>query len=383
MVLIDEYDAPIMAGYEGGYYHEVVGFIKGWLTGAFKDGGAALDFACMTGVQRVAKESIFSDLNNVTVDTALDTASDERFGFTEQEVALLAEHLGVPHQREEVKVWYDGYRFGDADIYNPWSVLSYSAKDCRPGVYWANTSSNTPIGDAVRSLNSDALADVYGLLQPGGTVRAPLDFAMVFPEGGVTGDELWSLLYLAGYLTTEDVQDPTDDVLLRRLRIPNHEVSLIFSREIVKRFRHVAGGPRRLERLHVALRDGDAAVVEEELERILLDCVAPVDLVNENSYHMLVMGLLFGIPGYADPVSNGRGGMGYYDVRLNPCEVAAPALTVEFKVASGEASLRQAAEVGLRQIAEKAYDHDASGARIRWGIAFWKQSVAVVCEQVG
>ena len=111
--------------------------------------------------------------------------------------------------------------------------------------------------------------------------------------------------------------------------------------------------------------------------------MAPVDLVNENSYHMLVMGLLFGIPGYADPVSNGRGGMGYYDVRLNPCEVAAPALTVEFKVASGEASLRQAAEVGLRQIAEKAYDHDASGARIRWGIAFWKQSVAVVCEQVG
>ena len=383
VVLIDEYDAPIMAGYDGGYYHEVIAFIKGWLTGAFKDGGVALDFACMTGVQRVAKESIFSDLNNVTVDTALDTASDERFGFTEHEVALLAEHLGFAHRREEVKTWYDGYRFGNADIYNPWSVLSYFAKGCRSGVYWANTASNTPIGDAVRSLNSEALSDVYSLLQPEGVLKAPLDLEMVFPEDGVGGEELWSLLYLAGYLTTDDVQDPTDDVLLRRLRIPNHEVSLIFSREVVKRFRQVAGGPRRLAGLQEALREGNVQGAQAELERILLDCVAPVDLVNENSYHMLVMGLLFGMPGYADPISNGRGGTGYFDVRLHPVKATAPTVTLEFKVAGNEASLQKTAELGLRQIAEKAYDHDAEGSRIRWGIAFWKQSAAVACEWVG
>ena len=123
VVLIDEYDAPVMAGHEKGYYRQVVDFMKGWLTGALKDGGAALDLACLTGVQRIAKESIFSDLNNLTVDTALDTESEERFGFTEKEVAALASYLGYPHKRDEVKYWYDGYRFGDADIYNPWTVL--------------------------------------------------------------------------------------------------------------------------------------------------------------------------------------------------------------------------------------------------------------------
>ena len=115
----------------------------------------------------------------------------------------------------------------------------------------------------------------------------------------------------------------------------------------------------------------------------MLDCVAPVDLVNENSYHMLVMGLLFGMPGYADPISNGRGGTGYFDVRLHPVKATAPTVTLEFKVAGNEASLQKTAELGLRQIAEKAYDHDAEGSRIRWGIAFWKQSAAVACEWVG
>ena len=175
VVLIDEYDAPIMAAHERGYYREGVDFLKGWLTGAIKDGGAALDFACLTGVQRVAKESIVTDLNNLTVDTALDRHFDERFGFTEEEVAALAEYLGHPHRYEEVKAWHDGYRFGDVDIYNPWSVLNYFGNYCEPGVYWANTATNTVVGDAVKSSDNDALCDVFALMQPGGQVCKPLD----------------------------------------------------------------------------------------------------------------------------------------------------------------------------------------------------------------
>ena len=208
VILIDEYDAPAMAGYACGYYREVVSFMKGWLTGALKDGGAALDFACLTGVQRIAKESIFSDLNNLGVDMPLDTESDERFGFTEDEVAALARYLGYPHKREELRDWYDGYRFGDADIYNPWSVLNYFAKRCRPDVYWANTASNAVVGDAVRSIDGEGLRDVYQLLQPGGVVWHPLDMGVIFPESGATGDILWSMLYLAGYLTTDDIGEP-------------------------------------------------------------------------------------------------------------------------------------------------------------------------------
>ena len=410
VVLIDEFDAPIMAGYANGYYREMVDFTKGWLTGVLKDGGAALDFACMTGVQRISKESIFSDLNNVTVDTALGGESEERFGFTEHEVAALADYLGHPHRYQEVRDWYDGYRFGGVDIYNPWSVLNYFSRGCQPGVYWANTATNTPVGDAVRDLNGDALAGVYGLLEPGGVVRAPLDVEVTFPEGGVTGDELWSLLYLAGYLTTEDTQDPTDSVRLRPLRIPNKEVSLIFSREVIKRFRGLVGGAHRLEGLHAALVDGNAEGLRAELESVLLDCVAPVDLRSENSYHMLVLGLLFGVDGYAAPVSNGRAGRGFYDIRLNPLAPGKPTITLEFKVLprhevdrgaecdtgrgtergadpelpsgrSAEDVLRETAREGLAQVRAKAYDHDAPGPRLRFGIAFYKQEVAVEAER--
>ena len=168
VVLIDEYDAPIMAAHTYGYYREAVGFIKGWLTGALKDGGAALEFACLTGVQRIAKESIFSDLNNITVDTPLDTESDERFGFT----------------RGEVRERYDGYRFGDADIYNPWSVLNYFSKRCRPDVYWANTASNAVVTDAVRASDGAGFRDVCRLLQPGGALHAPSTWRSCFPSRG-------------------------------------------------------------------------------------------------------------------------------------------------------------------------------------------------------
>lgn len=210
VVLIDEYDAPIMASRSNGYYREAVDFTKGWLTGALKDGGAALEFACLTGVQRIAKESVFSDLNNPGVDTPLSRHFDERFGFTREEVTALADYLGHPDKLDELKRWYDGYRFGDADIYNPWSVLNYFGNDCEPDVYWVNTASNAVIGDAVRSTREEDLRAVFTLLEPGGVVHRPLDMGVVFPESGLSGDALWSMLYLAGYLTTNDVDRPMD-----------------------------------------------------------------------------------------------------------------------------------------------------------------------------
>lgn len=398
VVLVDEYDAPVMAGHAYGYYREVISFMKGWLTGALKDGGAALGFACLTGVQRIAKESVFSDLNNLGVDTPLDTESDERFGFTEEEVDALASYLGVPHKRSEVKDWYDGYHFGEADIYNPWSVLNYFGKGCRPGVYWANTASNTVVGDAVRSLDEANLRDVYGLLQPGGVAWHPLDLGVVFPESGATGDMLWSMLYLAGYLTTDDVEDPSNQYLPRPLRIPNREIARVFRGEVVQRFREVAGGTGRLLELHRALVSGDGKTVETELRRIFGGSPSCRDLTSENSYHMLVMGLFFGIPGYGDPLSNREAGSGYYDLRLCPEAGAAPRgwvsplplITVEFKVFRGREgegdpeALLQAARQGLAQIDEKSYDcGETPGGRLRYGMAFCGKDVAVAAERVG
>ena len=393
VILVDEYDAPVMAGHEKGYYRPVVDFMKGWLTGALKDGGAALDLACLTGVQRIAKESIFSDLNNLTVDTALDTESDERFGFTEAEVAALAAYLGHPHKRDEVRYWYDGYRFGAADIYNPWSVLNYFSRGCRPGVYWANTASNAAVGDAVRA-SDESLRDVFALMEPGGFVERPLDMGVVFSESGERGKALWSQLYLAGYLTTNDNEDPGNRRIRRRLRLPNREVAEVFRTEIVERFEDEYGGYERLGALHDALVAGDAAALEAALSCVLAAGPSCRDLTSENSYHMLMTGLLYGVPGYGDPLSNREEGHGYFDLRLAP-EVRPdrpprpdlPTITVELKVlakadAAGDPAavgekLAQLAEAALGQVDRRAYDCQELGPRIRYGIAFCGKTVAV------
>lgn len=399
VLLVDEYDAPVMAGYSapgGGYYREVVTFLKGWLTGAIKDGGAALAFACLTGVQRISKESIFSDLNNLVVSTALDARFDERYGFTDAEVEALATYLGHAGCMAEARAWYDGYRFGGTDVYNPWSVLNYLDTGCCADVYWGNTSGNAVVGDLVRRADVSTMEDVYRLLEPGGTVAAPLDLGIVFPEVGLKGDALWSMLYLAGYLTTADTALPNNTRVPRRLRIPNHEVSELYRTEVVERFAGVAGGRRRLDALHLALVSGDAAMLQEVLGGIVRDAASSFDLVSENACHMLLLGLLFGISGYGDPSSNRESGFGRYDIRLEPVDaregsyvVASerPRITVELKYQrdAPEDELAGLARQGVAQIGNRGYDVDdlpvvASG-RLRWGIAFSGKRVAATCER--
>ncbi len=401
VVLIDEYDAPVMAGYTEGYYREVVSFLKGWLTGALKDGGAALAFACLTGVQRISKESIFSDLNNLRVSTPLDVRFDERYGFTDAEVAALAAYLGHPGCMPEAREWYDGYRFGNVSVYNPWSVINYLNQGCRPSVYWVNTSSNSVVGAAVAAANGEALESMLALVAPGGTVSEPLDLSVVFPDVGVREDAVWPMLYLAGYLTTDDTGDD-DPWRERELRIPNREIRRLFSKEVPLRFAQAPTGARDVSNLHRALRSGDEGGVRAALSRILATSPSSLDLVSENSCHMLLLGLLFGMEGYESPVSNREEGEGRFDVQVAPERVPGPYLvrgpkpliTAEVKFLSPKrapkdedaltARLQELAHVALAQIVAKGYDADLlpprAQGRIRWGIAFSGKHVEAACE---
>lgn len=400
VLLIDEYDAPVMAAHTHGYYDQAVSFLRRWLTGAIKDGGTALDFACLTGVQRISKESIFSGLNNLYVSTPLNTSFDERYGFTAPEVEALASYLGHDGCMTEAAEWYDGYRFGRNDVYNPWSVLNYLNEGCTPGAYWGNTSSNTVVGELVGSANAKELEDVYTLLQKDGTVERPLDLGVVFPELDMRGDALWSMLYLAGYLTTDDVERPASNLIERRLRIPNREVAELYRIEVIDRFTAQAGGRDRLKILQDALTEGDETGLTEELSRIVRDSMSYLDLVSELPCHALLMGLLFGTRGYGDPISNREAGYGRYDIRLDPDPTARqgharPLVTIEVKFlreearptgdADFEARLRSLAEAGLDQIAEGAYDAvlpPGAEGRLRWGIAFGgKRQVRCVCRR--
>lgn len=398
VLIIDEYDAPVMAGYSGpngGYYREVVTFLKRLLTGPLKDGGEVLAFACLTGVQRISKESIFSDLNNLVVSTPLSTDSDERFGFTDAEAAALIAYMGYddPKYMVEARRWYDGYRFGAADVYNPWSVLNYVNYGCSVDVYWGNTSGNAVVGDLVRTADETTIEEIYKLLEPDGVVWASLDLGIVFPEMGLQGDALWSMLYLSGYLTTEDTSMPNDSQLVRPLRIPNLEVARLYRGEIIDRFLAVAGGRTRLTRLHTALVEGDAEGLRTELSRIAEASVSVFDLTSENSWHMFLLGLLFNVRGYVDPISNREYGLGRPDIRLEPDGTFAddserPLVTIELKYMRGadEGDLKRLAQEAMRQIDDRRYDAGAlperASSRVRWGIACCGKRVAVVAETV-
>lgn len=213
-------------------------------------------------------ESVFSDLNNLYMDTPLDSRFDERFGFTDAEVEALATYLGHPGCMPQAREWYDGYRFGRVDVYNPWSVICYLDAGCEPDIYWGNTSGNSVVGGLVAGADASTLERVYGLLEPGGTVEESLDLGVVFPELGVRGDAVWSMLYLAGYLATDDTGRSGGRRRVRRLRIPNREVGELFLDEVVERFSDVAGGSDRLGLLHRALVGGDEEALSGALGAI-------------------------------------------------------------------------------------------------------------------
>lgn len=380
VVLVDEYDAPVMAGYTNGYYREVVAFLKSWLTGALKDNGG-LAFGVLTGVQRISKESIFSDLNNLVVNTSLNVASDERYGFTQAEMDALGEYLGLEKSLDEARTWYDGYRFGGIEVYNPWSALNYFRNGCVADVYWGNTSGNAVLGEMVRHADEQTMDSLYELMAPGGTLEEPLDLSVIFPDGSGSSEALWSMLYLAGYLTTNDTELPNNTRKKRALRIPNQEIAELYRSEIVERFAAVAGGAKRLDLLHRALVSGNAEAFEKELEDILLNSASYFDLTRENSYHMLMLGLLFGIPGYNDPVSNREAGRGRFDIRLDACDGDGPSIVLELKYAKPEGegepspeALQALADEALAQVNEYRYAPEGSPL---WGIAFSGKRCAV------
>jgi hypothetical protein len=386
VVLIDEYDAPITSALAAGSYKEAVSFVRPFLSGALKD-NPHLDKGVLTGVQRVSKESIFSGLNNVDVNTPLDPASDERFGFTQAEVEALASYLGHPESVPALKEWYDGYRFGEADVYNPWSVLSFFAKGRVAQPYWTNTSGNSILGEALSNPDDDVRAKMVDLLEPGTTVDAPVDPNVAYGELSSRPGGVWSVLYMSGYLTTDDTGGPATMRRRRPLRVPNREVLEAYRDEVAGRAVAAAGESNR-DRLCLALEEGDEKGVVEALDEIARNSASVYDLTCEGDWHMLVLGLLIDMAGYASVRSNREAGYGRFDVQALPKEASAatPVLTLEFKFdkEAGEDALAKLTREALDQIDSRAYDAAyASLPRVRWGIACAGKHVAATCEKLG
>ncbi len=379
ILLIDEYDAPIQQAWESGYYTGCIGFMRQFLSSALKTNNT-LEFAVLTGITRISKESIFSGLNNLDVCSVLRDQYAEVFGFTEEEIQELLETVHHGEKLPELKKWYDGYHIGRAEIYNPWSVINYVAHDCQARPYWVRTSGNSLLRHLLSHTDELRIQMIQNLLH-GKTVRVTLDDSLIYSEIDQDPGALFNLLLTTGYLTVEKVLSLSDDRYA--LRIPNEEIRKLYSTEIMNSLgKNVT--KNTFDDLFDYLIEGQAENFALQLQQLLKAIVSVYDTANKESFYhgfMLGMTALFLEKEYT-VVSNRESGYGRFDLAIFPKDKDKAGVIMEFKVAADEAGLQEKANEALRQIETQEYitEFQTRGIHNVWkyGIAFCQKKVAVV-----
>lgn len=379
LVLIDEYDAPILNGYSHGFYDEAEEFVCGMFSRALKS-NPHLWMACLTGVTCIAQESLFSGLNNAEVDSVLDEPYRNYFGFTPEEVEEMAKYYDISVDKlEEIRSWYNGYDFAGQNIYNPWSVIKYFRNRCRAKPYWVRATGFDALRDALRRTD-DATGDNLRNLLDGKSVLEEIIPEIVYPDLVQEESAVWTLLLMAGYLTTSGyVSEDTYELV-----IPNKEIRKVYRREIL----NILGDGKMSATFRLfatAVVTGKANLIQQALRDLLLKSASVFD-TSESFYHGLVLGLCAAMEKYSVR-SNRESGTGRYDICLFPRDTSDPGIIFEFKVPQkkGSESLDELArEVALAQIREKHYDTDLKDAGVltvyRYGAAFKGKEVAVAGE---
>ncbi|MBR3457588.1 MAG: AAA family ATPase, partial [Selenomonadaceae bacterium] len=345
ILLIDEYDAPIQQAWENGFYSEMISFMKTFLGAALKT-NPALNFAVLTGVLRVAKESIFSDLNNLDVASVLSERYSDIFGFTLPEVEKLAEDAGCIDHLPEIRQWYDGYRFGTNEIYNPWSVLQYVDKDCTPRAYWVNTSGNAILKELLARVDAKRRNELQGLLlqKP---LRVPVQESVIYPEIRENRDALYNILLTTGYLKSMEVEPDADGRPWCSLLIPNREIRIVYQDEILGQLAQRRGISSLFDLLEAA-QNGDVEIFEDELAAIVREMVGSHDAAHpESFYHGMMLGLSVLLRDHYAIRSNRESGYGRFDLAWFPKNPEHPGVVLEFKTAEDEKELTAKAEEGL------------------------------------
>lgn len=364
VILIDEYDTPIQAGYLNGFFDQVTLFFRNFLSAALKD-NPSLFKGVLTGVLRVSRENLFSGLNNVVVSSLLDPRYATSFGFTEAEVTEILQASGVvPARRDEIRAWYNGYLFGGEVIYNPWSILSYlHAGVLRP--YWVNTSSNDLIQELL-GRRGMGLSDETEALLRGEAVEARIDENIVLRDLDQQPEAMWSFLLFSGYLKTVAVREEMGEVIAS-LAIPNLEVRIAYRDLFRAWFRRGLPERRSIDDLVAALLEGDAPTVEALLERLLLAVMSyqdPAGRQPEKLYHGFILGLLVQLEGEYEVRSNRESGYGRADVLVRPRAPGKPGVVLELKVPRRGETPEQALVAAARQVRDRRYtaELEAGGA---------------------
>lgn len=378
IVLVDEYDVPIQQGHSRKFYNEVIDFMRNLLSGGLKD-NSSLALGVLTGILRVSKENLFSGLNNIVVNTVLDEKYSEYFGFTEDEVKRMAEYYGKSDKLEEIAEWYDGYRFGNQEIYNPWSVATYFYNKCQAKPYWTNTSENEIIREILSSLTPEIADNLVSILQ-GKPVQASLNMDVIYPRINDGVDTIFSFLLVAGYLKTTSKVAETEIGTFAELALPNREINRVYNTEIISWMKENLDG-NVVSDLEKALYNSDSIKVKESLRNFMITCISSFDGAAEGFYHGMMLGLVAGMSSRYYVRSNRESGEGRLGLVLEPKLKNLPGIIMEFKAVKDEGSLAKAAEKALAQIDAKNYDADLQDRGIndiaKYGIAFAGKKVEI------
>ena len=347
VVLIDEYDSPLVSAYINGYYEKAKDFFKTFYSTVLKD-NSYLQMGVLTGIIRVIKAGIFSDLNNLSTYTILSDVYTDSYGLTEEEVEKSLKYYGIEQEISNVKDWYDGYKFGDSEVYNPWSILNFlKFKELR--AYWVDTSGNDLIKDVLKKITKNTIEALERLFNGEGlkqNISGTSDLSKLLSE-----EELWELMLFSGYLTVEEKIDQDNYVL----RLPNKEVRTLYRKTFFEKY---FGRGSKLLYLMEALTENRIDEYEERLQEILLTSVSYNDTKkgNEAFYHGLIMGMGLYLEGEYITKSNIESGLGRYDFVIEPKNKTKRAYIMEFKATDSVENLEEVSKEALRQIEDKKYD---------------------------
>ena len=373
IILIDEYDAPIENGFINGFYDNVINFMRNFLGAALKTNDN-LKFACLTGILRVSKESIFSGLNNIRIYSILDEQYSEYFGFLPQEVDRLLDEYGIEN-KEEVKEWYDGYNFAGTEIYNPWSILNVlDNQKIQP--YWVNTGGTALLESMLKNASGDVKKDLEDLIE-GKNVKCSLNENIVYSEIDGSRTNILNFLLMCGYLTLVN-RERNEEVITAKLKIPNLEVKLAFI-SIVNRWFEINNARKEVTDFQRAILENDKELAEIILNQLMLKSISYFDNV-ENFYHGFVLGLLVDMGEKYIVESNRESGYGRYDMKIEKRD-GTIGIILEFKTVQEEDKMEEMALKALEQIEEKEYYNDMKKRGItnifKYGIAFNKKKVVM------
>ena len=381
IILIDEYDAPIINAFDKGYYNEAINFFQVFYSSALKTNDS-LKYGILTGITRIIKEGIFSGLNNLKVDTILNKKFSEYFGLLESEVIKMLDYFEMKYKIEEVKEWYNGYIFGDKRVYNPWSIINY-VDNGEIKAYWANVSGNTLLENMLDQAGEDVYTDLKRFTD-GESIEKYISDGTTIKSLLGNEDEIWQLFLYSGYLTKAKEQIEIDETLeytnIYNLKIPNKEIRKYFGNMFLNRF---FGTELKTSILIKALESGDIKKFEKTLGEIMVNMLSHFDLDSEMEkiYQVFMIGLVGFLMGKYEIISNNESGYGRYDLAMIPIKSNEKAYLMEFKISKTEKGMTLKAEEALKQIDEKKYDTrlKARGIKniLKIGIAFYGKKVKV------